>query len=366
MKGFVRKLLGRSRLRTAKRNLTRDPSPQSYAAAVQECVRAGSLADALALCEEGLLKFPGNPLLTQLHDRTQHAVREDRLLALRAELEEAPRAALWKEMCELLHDLGQLRKAEEFAREWVQREDGGEARLMLARLRVDRFYEDRGRSLGSAAIEALEDARSVLPGDLRPLRLHAALLARIGAFAEARDLVKKMLEIAPGDLELEGRFRSYSDKAEGAPDLDRALVAVERTGQFVDEHEEVAKAPERGFSGIRPVLRELTETEGIHASLYLRGATVLVQGPHGATAERMARGVRTILSTGRTASRRLGLGPVQDIQLEGDFGVLTIAPGDADAGAVWSTGLLDESHRVTLLSLAGRGTAGAESTEVES
>lgn len=362
--GFVQRLFGRSRLRQAKRNLTADPSPRNYAVAIQEYARAGALGEALALSEEGLEHFPGNPLLATLHERSLLAVREDRIRALRQELELAPRAALWREMCEVLSQLGQLRRAEDYALQWVSRADDGEARLMLARLRVERFYEDRGRALGTAALEAIEAAREALPGDLRPLRLGCSFLARIGAFGEARDMARAMLEITPGDLELEGRFRSYQDRAEDAPDVARALVSVERTGRFLDE-DASEDAGDGGFGGVRPVLRELTQADDVRAALYLRGSTVLVQGPQGATAERMARGVRSVLSTGRTASRRLGLGAVQEISLEGGFGVLTVAPGALDAGAVWSDVQLDGNRRTALLCLAGRGASKERDEEVD-
>jgi len=101
----------------------------------------------------------------------------------------------------------------------------------------------------------------------------------------------------------------------------------------------------------------------VRAALYVRGATVLMQGPKGATAERMARGVRAILSSGRATTRRLGLGRVDEIQLEGDFGTLSIAPGEADAGAVWTEGALGRERREALLGLAGLNAdlAGAQS-----
>ena len=104
---------------------------------------------------------------------------------------------------------------------------------------------------------------------------------------------------------------------------------------------------------MRPLLRELAAQADVHAAMYVRGATVLIQGPKGATAERTARGVRSILSSAHSTARKLGLGRIFQIQIEGGFGTLSIAPGELDAGAIWSRGPLGHSREEVLLGLAG-------------
>ena len=96
--------------------------------------------------------------------------------------------------------------------------------------------------------------------------------------------------------------------------------------------------------------------------LYVRGATALVQGPKGATAERTARAVQSILGGSRSAARRLGLGQVFQVQLEGDFGTLSIAPGEQDAGALLCAGPLGRAREEALLGMAGLN---AETEEAE-
>jgi len=111
-----------------------------------------------------------------------------------------------------------------------------------------------------------------------------------------------------------------------------------------------------GASGsIRPLLQALACEPGVQAALYARGATALVQGPKGATAERTARSVREVVLKSRTAARRLGLGQVQEVQLEGEFGTLLIAPGELGAGAVWCAGSALPREALFDLVAAGEG-----------
>ena len=350
---FVRKILAQGRIRTARANLSKNPSPRNYVALAQEYVRLGLARETLAICDEGLRQFAGNTLLSNLAERARRMAREHRMAELRRSLAEAPSADMFDEMCELLVELARLMRAEDTAREWIAWQDSPRARLMLARVRVERFLADRARDLGLAAMEALEDAVRLMPEDDAPLRLELQFLTRIGAWEAARKTATKLLQIVPGDPEVEGRFRTLESMDKGdSPTPERALLDVERTGKLAVEE----KAPEehKGSSKmVRPVLRELAAAPDVHAALYVRGATVLIQGPKGATAERTARSIRSILTSGRSTARRLGMGRLFQIQLEGDFGQLAVAPGETDAGALWTNGPIDGEREEALLGLAG-------------
>jgi len=349
---FLARILARGRVRSARIKLAQDPCPRSYATLAQEYARSRRLEEALRVCEEGLKAFSGNTLLLRLAERTRRAEREERMTALRTVLAEAPRPALWSEMCEILIELGRIGKAEETALAWVVKQDDSESRLMLARVRYSRFLADRGRDLGLAALSALAEAEHRAPNDLRPTRMKLALLMKIGAWRDARETARQLLQLQPGAPELEGRFRSLEDRLGEAPTVDQALLTVERTGRFVDE-EQGDEGVTRTAGSVRPILRDLAKDVDVHAALYVRGSTVLIQGPKGATAERMARGVRSILTGGRSTARRLGMGQIFQIQIEGDFGKLWIAPGEQDAGAIWSRGTLGRAREEALLGLAG-------------
>ncbi len=338
------------RLRRLKRELASDPSPITYLALAQYHALAGNGRDAEQVCEEGLSSFPENLPLAQFLQRVQRTEREKRLGALRRELALAPRPALWRELCEALIESDELGRAEEEAQRWLATDRSAEARYLLARVKLARFYADRGREQGRNALACLEEAERGLPGDARVLRTRLEFLMKIGAWQNARDCAARLLAQEPGSLELEGRYRTLQALVEGAPTIERALHAVEKSGKFADESEQLASP---GSRSVQPILRELASSPDIRAALYVRGATALVQGPKGATAERTARAVQSILASSRAAARKLGLGQTFQIQLEGVFGTLSIAPGEQDAGALLCSGPLGRRREEALFGLAG-------------
>lgn len=357
---FVRKVLARNRIRLARQQLAKNPTPHAYASLAKEYAMLGLNRQVQRVCEEGLSSFPGNNVLIRIGERARRLDREKRMVELKQELSEAPRPALWREMCEILLESGQLARAAEVANQWIGFQKDGESRLMLARIRLERFLADRGREQGLECAQALDDAVRHMPSDPRPWHLKLSFTMKVGAWAEAKRCAARLLQLEPGTPELEGRYRTLDALAEEAPPIERALIQVERTGHFADDEAETAG----GQSGnVRPILRELASEPDIHAAMYLRGSTILMQGPKGATAERTARAVRSILSSGRSTARRLGLGQTLQIQLEGDFGILSIAPGEMDAGAIWSRGMLGREREEMLMGLAGLN---ADLNEVES
>ena len=350
---FVRKMLAKSRLRRARKALSRNPSPMSYTSLAQEYARLGMAQSAVDLCAEGLKLFPSNTLLSRLADRAKRVAREERMCDLRQELGEAPRPALWAEMCEILLELGQHGRAEHLAQEWIANRSCPEGLLMLGRVRMERFLVDRGRGLGFSALEALDQAVEAAGSDSHALHLRMNLLTKIGAYKDALDCSIKLLDLDPGQPELEARFRKLQALSVGSPTLERALLEVEKTGRLADDPGINKQDTARVVGNVRPILRQLAEDADVHAAMYVRGSTVLIQGPKGATADRTARAVRSIISSGSASARRLGLGQIFQIQVEGDFGQLAIAPGELDAGVIWSASALGSRREELLLGLAG-------------
>lgn len=349
---LVRKFLFHNRLRAARRRLATEPSPVTYAGLAREHAWEGNSREALRVCEEGLSSYPGNPELLRLAERTRRAQRENRLGELKRELREAPRRAVYQELCEVLLDSDQLLRAEECALEWLAATKDDDAKLMLARVCVERFLADRGRDAGRRAFEVLDECEECLARDPRTWTLRVDLASRIGAWAEAHRAASMLLELAPGDPVFEGRFRRLATLKHGSPDIDQALREVERTGRLTDDDQRNAKR-DVVQRDVRPQLQQVASEPGVHAAVYLRGSTALVQGPRGATAERTARAVRRIAKTGRAAARRLGLGQVSSVSLEGNFGTIAVVTGDTDAGAIWCSGKLSRARERTLQNLAG-------------
>jgi tetratricopeptide (TPR) repeat protein len=349
---LLRRWIPKGRVRRAAKRLAKETSARNYALLAQEYAVGGELDEVLRVCNEGLQMFPGNEALRRLLDRTKVLFRQDRTRALTAELQSAPRPALWRELCEILIDSGRVDKAEDVATEWYEKTHDGEALLYRAQSRAERFFADRRMEDGRQAFELAGQAEEALSSDPRPLRLRVTLATRCGAWQEARRALARLLELHPGDPALEARFRTVVTLAENAPSIERALRQVERTGRLADDEQLV---PEQTVSSrnIRPLLQNILREPGVQAAFYVRGGTALVQGPRGATAERTARGMREIVTQCRTAARRLGLGQAFQARIEGDWGTLLVAPGEVGSGALWCAGPVSHRHEEVLRDLAG-------------
>jgi tetratricopeptide (TPR) repeat protein len=353
----------RSRLKTARQGLADEPSPKNYLALAHEHARLGEMTDVQRVCQEALEIFPGHPELQRLADRARALLLEDRTRELVRELRQAPRPALYRELCELYLKSGRIERAEETAVEWFTSSGDGNAVLLQAQARLERFRADKRREDGRVASELLDTAEKLLERDERPLRMRLELMCAVGAWRDARRVVGQLLELAPGDPVLEARFRTLASIADNARSFDAALRESERTGKLtLDEPPRAAvAAPTRS---IRPMLKELADEQGVQAALFERGATALVQGPKGATAERTARAVREIVQKTRTTSRRLGLGSPLEVELEGEFGSVLIAPGELGAAALWcGHAEVPERLRARVRELTGAGAEALEEDE---
>lgn len=348
---FVGRLVSRSRVREARRRLAKSPSAAGYVELANAHAHVGELEEAGRVCSEGLDLYGGHPELQRIARRVRELQLEDRTRQVSRELREAPRPALYRELCDLLLESGRLERVEECATEWFEATQDGQAHLMRAHARLERFLTDRRREDGRAVVSLCDAAEEALPRDPAPLELRLHLCLRVGAWNEARTLVTRLLELAPGDPILEARFRALSSIAEGAPSVEKALRTVERTGALVDD-ESSASTPAPDSRSVRPKLKELVALEGVHFAVYERGSTALVQGPKGATAERTARTVREVVKGTRMAARRLGLGQAIEVVLEGDFGNLVLAPGEMGSAALGSTGPVRQAQLKGVRSLA--------------
>ena len=278
---LVRRVLSRNRIKAARQTLAEDASPRTYAALAKEYAMIGSTQEVRRVCQEGLKAFPGNAELSRMVERASRLEREERYAELKRELEQAPRPALWREMCQIMIESGRLKRAEEIADRWIESKDDLDSRLMLARVRHERFLADRARAQGQSAAKALDDAIKLGPADSRTWRLKLEFLMKVGAWKDARQVVAQLLQLEPGSPDLEGRFRTLDARADESPSLERALLEVERTGRLADDEQRSGTV---AGSAVRPILRRLaSEPRRARGALHprLHGPDPGAQGCHG-------------------------------------------------------------------------------------
>lgn len=352
---IVSKFASRKRIRIAARRLGDDPSPQNYVALAREHVIAGNTPEVLRVCTEGLQMHPGHDELARLADRARQLELDTRVRTLYQELEGSPRPALWRQLCSVLLDSDRLERADEAAQRWFESTGEGEALYYRASIRSRHFFRDHGAEDGRTAFELAGQARRLMSADPRPLRLQLEIASRSGAYEDARKCLAQLLELVPGDQELEARFRTTLAMCEQSKPLETALHHVERNGRFVDDVEESSGPSTTNNVAVRPLLQQLGSDADVQAAVYLRGATALVQGLHGATAERTARVIRELVQGARSGARRMSLGRPVKVLLEGDFGSLLLAPGERGSSALWCQGGIKHRHEDLLRTLTGVG-----------
>jgi tetratricopeptide (TPR) repeat protein len=353
---FFGRLSAKKRVRAAARALGNDASAENYVSLAREYIVLGQTREVLRVCEEGLAAYPAHPELERLTQRARQLYQEDRLHELSAELDAAPRPALYREYCELLLEGGRVQRALEAAERWRAQTDDPEALYFLAAAHAELYFDGRRSADGLEAYELAARAARDLPQDRRAPRLQFEIARRCGAWEEARRALARLLELMPGNPALESRFRSVLANCAQAKPLARALHEVEKSGQFVDDlPEDTAHAAP---DDIRALLKDLASDPSVRAAVYLRGGTGLVQGAQGPTAERTARAIREVLQGSRSAARRMALGRPLRIEAEGSFGSLLVSPGDLGNVGVWTKDTVPHATRLRVAELSGSDAPG--------
>lgn len=350
----------RTRVRRATRALARDASTANYVALAKETAALGDPERVLQVCREGLELHPSSAELQRLAREATGQYQMRRMATLQSELSAAPRAALYRELCEILLERGEAQSALETAQRWKSQTDEPEATYYVGAAHAEFFFDGRRSRDGKLAFDAAAEAAKTLLRDKRPLRLQFEIARRCGAWEDARRALARLLELMPGNPLLEARFRRVLSNCAHSKPLAKALTEVEKTGRFVDDEPEESGTFDR--EALRPMLKELASHEDAHIAFFLRGNTALVQGAHGPTADRTARAVREVLQVSRSSARRMALGRPSEIRAEGSFGTLVLRPGPLGTAALWSA----KSPRGDMELLLDRlnGEAAGDGTEV--
>ena len=324
----------KGRVRRATRALAREAIEPNYVALAKELEALGEPKRVLGVCREGLELHPESAELQRLARRAKEEHQEQRLTELYDSLATAPRAAIYRELCEILLEKGDAQRVLEAAQRWQTQSQEPEANYYVAAAHAEFFFDGRRSRDGMTAYELATNTAREIPRDKRPLRLMFEIARRCGAWEDARKALARLLELMPGNPLLEARFRRVLSNCAHSKALPRALTEVEKSGRFVDDEPEESGTFDR--EALRPTLKRIAGRSEVHLAFFLRGNTALVQGAHGPTADRTARAVREVLQVSRSSARRMALGRAVEIRAEGSFGALVLKPGRLGTSAVWA------------------------------
>ena len=330
-------------------------TPELAVRRVRKVAMSGDHAAALSICREALERFPGDGSLQRMLVSIRQAEHDARRSRLQVELEVAPRAEAYRELCELMLKRGEAAATLEFVGRWRQIDDSGEPLYFEAAAFSELYFSNYLSRDGMRAFQLAAEAGKLSKDDPRPFRLQFEIARRCGAWEDARIALARLLDIMPGNRLIEGRFRSVIANCASSRSISKALADVERTGRFLGDEIEVGGGLDR--DQIRPGLVELAGRDDVHVAFFLRGNTALVQGAQGAAADRSARAVRDVVSVTRSASRKLLLGTPRELRCEGSDGSLFLKVGESGTAAVWaartltgrSSRLMDELVRAPRL-----------------
>ncbi len=309
-------------------------TPELAARRARKVVMSGDHAAALSICREALERFPGDGALQKMLVSIRQAERDARRSRLQAELEVAPRAEAYRELCELMLKRGEAAATLEFVGRWRQIDDSGEPLYFEAAAFGELYFSNHLSRDGMRAFQLAAEAGKLRKDDPRPFRLQFEIARRCGAWEDARIALARLLDIMPGNRLIEGRFRGVIANCASSRSLSKALADVERTGRFLGDEIETGDGLDR--DQVRPGLVELAGRDDVHLAVFLRGNTALVQGAQGASADRSARAVRDVVSVTRSASRKLLLGTPRELRCEGSAGSLFLKAGESGTAAVWA------------------------------
>ena len=138
---FLSRVSARKRLRQAQRRLGLNPTQANYVSLAREHILGGNTQEVLRVCTEGLEVHTKDPELQRLAARARHLQLNDRIKILQQDLTISSRPALWRELCELLLECGQLTRAEEATQRWHSSLEDPEALCYRARVRAAMLRE---------------------------------------------------------------------------------------------------------------------------------------------------------------------------------------------------------------------------------
>ncbi len=190
------KIVTRSRIRKAARKLADDPCAKNYVALAREQVASGDMDQVSRVCTEGLQLHPNCAELQRLAERARHLKYEARAQTLQEELAVSPRPALWRELCQLMLEMGRVDRADKAAHDWYRTTKDGEALYFRALAHAERFYTDRRAEQGQIAHDLAREAQKLCKTDPRPIKLQLEIATRAGAWQDSRRLLARLLELS--------------------------------------------------------------------------------------------------------------------------------------------------------------------------
>jgi hypothetical protein len=289
--------------------------------------------------EDGLALFPKSPELRQLVDCSRRGASRQRITDLRAKLTRAPNSKAFRELAQLLIELGDTAQLQTICQEWSVRfpSDAG-AWLVIGQMRLVNFYRDLAAREGAEAVRCLEHAVRMDGTEPKARKLLGEVLYRIGAVRKAQEHLNALRQFDNKDPEVEALLRHVAGFADSGHEIGKLLADVETHGCLL--HPPIAavvpkEQPEDSVARVRDGLAHVAEIQGVRKATFIQGSRALVKGSIRDGRDPFLRVVRVVAKAAHRFARRLDLGSANKTVIEGPgFGHICVCVyGEALAGA---------------------------------
>lgn len=325
-------------LRELEQRAREEPSPSTFVDLGQVYINLEMHDKAQRAAEDGLALFPKSPELRQLVDCARRGAGRQRIADLRAKLTRSPNPKVFRELAQLLIELGDTALLQTICQEWSVRFPGDAgAWLVIGQMRLVNFYRDLAARDGAEAVRCLEHAVRMDAAEPKARKLLGEVLYRIGAVRKAQEHLNVLRKFDAKDAEVEALLRHVGGFADTGNDIAKLLADVEAQGCLL--HPPVAVAipkeqQEDSVARVREGLAQVAEIAGVRKATFIQGSRALVKGAIRDGKDPFLRVVRVVAKAAHRFARRLDVGSANKTVLEGDFGHICICVyGEALAGA---------------------------------
>jgi hypothetical protein len=330
-------------LRRLEHRAKEQPSPSTFVDLGQVYINLELHDKAERMADDGLALFPKSIELRQLLDCARRGLRHRRAKEIRTKLTRAPSVELFRKLALIQMDLGDNNALYSTCKEWSLRfpDDAG-CWLMLGQARLTSFYRDLAAREGMEAVQCLEKAVGMDPGEATSRRLLSEVLYRVGAVAEAQKHIEALRDLNPGDPEIEQLIGYVATLDDSGSDVEALLGDAEAHGSLrhpIAQAVVPPKSSERTAADVRAGLARVAAIEHVDKVAFIRGSKAMVKGAIHDGRDPFLRIVRVAAKAAHRFARRLDIGNASKTVVEGDFGHICVCVfGEALAAAQCSEG----------------------------
>ncbi|MCA8976623.1 MAG: hypothetical protein KDC98_18020 [Planctomycetes bacterium] len=323
-------------LKLLEERVREEPSPTTFVDLGQVYINLDCHDKAVRVAEDGLALFPKSGEMQKLLECARRGLGKQRVSELKVRVLRAPSPKAYRELAELLMDLGETAALNATCQEWSMRfPDDADAWLVLGQARLLGFYRDLAAREGLEAVRCLDRAVRMNGSDPQARRLLGEVLYRVGAVSQSMQHLEALRDALKPDPEVEALLSYVKGLGDRGGDVDRLLGEVEeRGGLLYPSHAAAAAAdPGEALARIRDGLGAVAQIKGVIKATYIKGSRALIKGAIRDGRDPFLRVVRVVAKAAHRFGRRMDIGNACKSVIDGDFGhVCVCVYGDALAG----------------------------------